>query len=302
METNFEYTEQNGGACVTKILAPGAACVIPETLGGLAVTGLADRLFSGSPVEEIHLPKSLRRIGRYGFYNCERLKCLHFYGGVTEVGGGLFNGCGNVKELFVHMGSDGRSALRDFVTELSGRLTVHCFTETEEGREEQTARLIFPAYYDEAVENTPARLISFSIHGSGQRYRYCFEGRLVRYDRYDKQFFYEKTEEDLLFAAEIAMYRLMYPHGLWEDAKRTYRGFLKDHLTEILSGMMGEPENFRWLLKYFDGEAVPGGRLGAQAMERLITEAAAKKKTGLLSLLMELNHDRFAVKKKAFEL
>lgn len=287
---------------MTKILAPGAACVIPEILGGLAVTELADRLFSGSPVEEIHLPKSLRRIGRYGFYNCEKLKCLHFYGGITEVGGGLFNGCGKVRELFVHMDPDGRSALRDFVTELSGRLTVHCFSEAEGGGEKLVARLIFPVYYDEAVENTPARLISFRLHGSGQRYRYCFEDRKVRYDRYDKQFFYEKTEEDLLFAAEIALCRLMYPHGLLEDAKITYREFLKDHLPEILSGMMGEPDNFKWLLKYFDGEAVSGGRLGLQAMERLIAEASTRKKTELLSLLMELNHERFSVKKKSFEL
>ena len=37
MEVQFDLVEKNGGACVTKILSPGAACVIPETLSGLPV-------------------------------------------------------------------------------------------------------------------------------------------------------------------------------------------------------------------------------------------------------------------------
>ena len=40
MEVQFDLVEKNGGACVTKILSPGAACVIPETLSGLPVTEL----------------------------------------------------------------------------------------------------------------------------------------------------------------------------------------------------------------------------------------------------------------------
>ena len=40
MEVQFDFVEKNGGACVTKILSPGAACVIPETLSGLPVTEL----------------------------------------------------------------------------------------------------------------------------------------------------------------------------------------------------------------------------------------------------------------------
>ena len=35
MDVEFEFKEKNGGACVTKLLAPGAVCVVPESLGGL---------------------------------------------------------------------------------------------------------------------------------------------------------------------------------------------------------------------------------------------------------------------------
>ena len=47
MDVEFEFKEKNGGACVTKLLAPGAVCVVPESLGGLPVTELA-RYFRGA--------------------------------------------------------------------------------------------------------------------------------------------------------------------------------------------------------------------------------------------------------------
>ena len=65
MDVEFEFKEKNGGACVTKLLAPGAVCVVPESLGGLPVTELADKVFSGSTVEKVYLPRTLTRIGRY---------------------------------------------------------------------------------------------------------------------------------------------------------------------------------------------------------------------------------------------
>ena len=59
---------------MTKLLAPGAVCVVPESLGGLPVTELADKVFSGSTVEKVYLPRTLTRIGRYEFYGCEKLQ------------------------------------------------------------------------------------------------------------------------------------------------------------------------------------------------------------------------------------
>ena len=39
MDVEFEFKEKNGGACVTKLLAPGAVCVVPESLGGQGIFG-----------------------------------------------------------------------------------------------------------------------------------------------------------------------------------------------------------------------------------------------------------------------
>ena len=84
MDVEFEFKEKNGGACVTKLLAPGAVCVVPESLGGLPVTELADKVFSGSTVEKVYLPRTLTRIGRYEFYGCEKLQEIHFYGALRD--------------------------------------------------------------------------------------------------------------------------------------------------------------------------------------------------------------------------
>lgn len=111
---------------MTKLLAPGAVCVVPESLGGLPVTELADKVFSGSTVEKVYLPRTLTRIGRYEFYGCEKLQEIHFYGALREVGGGVFTGCRNIRSLTVHMGVDEESALRDFVTEIKRESQYMC--------------------------------------------------------------------------------------------------------------------------------------------------------------------------------
>ena len=48
MDVEFEFKEKNGGACVTKLLAPGAVCVVPESLGGLPGQSWQTRYFRGA--------------------------------------------------------------------------------------------------------------------------------------------------------------------------------------------------------------------------------------------------------------
>lgn len=296
MENGFEFYEKNGGVCVTGIPVPGAVCVIPETLGGFPVTELSDKLFRNAETEEVFLPKTLRKVGRYLFYGCEKLRALHVYGTTLEIGGGIFTGCKSMRELFIHVDRDGASALRDFVTELSERITVHLFVPTE-GGEREAARLIFPLYYDEAVENTPARLIGFAIHGSGQKYRYCLEGKGIRYEKYDKVFPYEQIEEPELLAAEVALCRLRYPMELREEAKEQYERFLRDHLFAVLLGKIRDGETVQWLLGRFP-ETLSRGEL-----EGLAAEAAKQKLPELSARLMDLNRRRFGgKKKKSFDL
>lgn len=309
---------------MTKLLAPGAVCVVPEVLDGLPVTELADKVFSGSAVEKVYLPRTLLRLGRYEFYGCEKLQEIHFYGSLREVGGGVLTGCRNIKSLTVHMDISEESALRDFVTEINERVMVHVFMQDgqkremtgadtdferaalttnvleEENVETECARLIFPEYYDEAVENTPARITVSNIHGTGQKYRYCFEGRKFRFDRYDKLFVYEKVEESVLMASKIAVNRLRYPKGLWESAKKEYEKFLMENLYEVLLGSLEDPETVKWLAgQYLTPEKNP---LTADEISGLITEVSKRHLPELSGMFMEIQRKKFGVKKKSFDL
>ena len=302
-EKGFEFIEKNGGACVTKILTPGAACVIPESLGGMPVTELGDHAVANQPVREVYLPKTLRRIGRYGFYNCENLQILHFHAETTEIGGGVFNASTKIREIYIHMGENERSSLRDFVTEITGRVTVHYFLIDANGQEWEAARLVYPEYYDEAIENTPAKNLSFAIHGSGQRYRYSFENRKILFDRYDKAFVKETIVESVALAAEIAVNRLMFPYELREDAKKQYEEFLKEHLCEVMLANMKNGEWFRWLTANFaDPDVISDGgpALSKDELDSLIDASSEAKLAEVSGILLDLKHRMYPPQKKKF--
>lgn len=308
-EKGFEFTEKNGGASVTRPLAPGAVCVVPETLGGMPVTELADRAFAEQTIKEIYLPKSLRRIGRYGFYNCEALRSIHFYSETREIGGGIFNGCRNIQEISIYMEKDEKSALKDFVTEIADRVMVHYLFTDENGETREAARLIFPEYYDESIENTPARNLSFKIHGSGQKYRYCFGDRKLQFDRYDKMFSEEIEEEALEAASEVALNRLRFPYALAESAKKRYEEFLMKNLFRVLLANLKQPEVFKWLIAEFAERKIGfetadrgvSQTLSMEELDRLITEASLHHLAEISGILLELKRKLYPPKRKKFE-
>ena len=149
-----------------------------------------------------------------------------------------------------------------------------------------------------------SRLTSFSVlfaryKGAVQKYRYCFEGRKFRFDRYDKMFVYEKAEESVLMASKIAVTRLQYPKGLWESAKKEYEKFLMENLYEVLLGTLEDPETIKWIAgQYLTPEKNP---LTADKMSGLITEISKKHLPELLGMFMEIQRKKFGVKKKKLD-
>lgn len=302
IEHGFEFIEKNGGASIIRAVEPGAVCVVPDMLGGLPVTEIADRGLARTEIREVYLPKTLRRIGRYGFYNCEKLHTLHIYAETREIGGGIFNGCRKIREIYMHTGPDEKSALRDFVTEIVDRVIVHSLIPDGQGGETEISRVVFPEFYDESIENSPARNLSFSIHGSGQKYRYCIMDKKIQYDKYDKVFFFEAIEEDVGDAAEIAINRLMFPHGLTADAKEKYEEYLLENLCEVLLSNLRNGENFRWVAgTYGECRGENGLYLSESDMERLISESSKQKLAEISGVLLDLKRKLYPAKKKKFE-
>ena len=85
--------------------------------------------------------------------------------------------------------ADGASCLREILIEVPEKLTVRL-----EGSVK--AKLVFPEFFEESVENTPARILVIHTHGSGMNYRNCFYDRKFDFRAYDACFYHAKAEED----------------------------------------------------------------------------------------------------------
>ena len=182
MEENssFEYEKKNGYVVITALKGDPSVVEIPGMLDGLPVTELKEYLFSGESLETLYLPDTVKKIGRYGFYNCRSLHTMWFGSRFTDIGSGAFTGCHNIQKLYVHMeGQD--SGIKEILSEIGEELEVVLSGSVE-------AVLWFPEYYEEGVENTPARILMTQIHGSGLYYRNCFAGKRFNYQEYDKRF------------------------------------------------------------------------------------------------------------------
>ncbi len=234
----FIYTRINDEIRIDRIEDPEAIIYVPEQFEGCPVTELGSYVLAHSEVEEIHLPPYVRKIGAYGFYECEKLKRIYCYSRVLDLGAGLFAGVSAVEYLDITEFPGERSCLKEMLAELRQTLRVQLHQMLVEGEDaadwkqrqnEKEARLIFPEYYEDSVENTPARIVCIETHGCGHRYRYCFAGRVFQYRGYDELFPHVQVQEKEELVTELALGRLMYPRELSENSREHYRSYVKEH-------------------------------------------------------------------------
>ena len=148
--------------------------VLPEQIGGLAVTQTAAYAFSdrketeeedvlvfeteehrmfrdeeillaGEAVESVAFPDTMQKIGRYVFYGCRNLKELSFSDQLEDIGSGAFTGCRSLNRLEVNLTKGDRTCVKEILGDLWQRIDVTL----RKGEEE--ARLVFPEHYEEAV-------------------------------------------------------------------------------------------------------------------------------------------------------
>ncbi|MBR2528656.1 MAG: leucine-rich repeat domain-containing protein [Blautia sp.] len=225
----FEYIVMDSSEIlITKYTGDEARVEVPGHIEGHAVTGIGDYAFSQTAITHLSLPESLRRLGRYALYQCHSLCELSFYGGLTDFGAGAFTGCHRIRQLNVDLGEDETSALREVLMEVSEELTLvyRCHG--------MTALLMFPEYYEEGVENTPARIIEHHTHGSGLFYRNCFIHRKLQFPEYDKRFPYAIGQEKESFLLRLVTGRLRYPYSLTEEYRLVYESYLSEHFDKAL--------------------------------------------------------------------
>ena len=164
-----------------------------------------ERLLAGELVERVELPDTVERIGRYIFYGCRNLRALRFSDRLRDIGSGAFTGCRGLRRLDVELTKGKKTCVKEILGDLWQRIDV---TFWRNGTE---SKLVFPEHYEEAVENTPARILFTQHHGSGNNYRQCFYDREMDFRKYDSLFYLARAQEKTGVLTDLVFARLMGP-------------------------------------------------------------------------------------------
>ena len=235
----IHYRIKNNAIEIVRCYGTDDRIVLPEEINGLPVVSAApyafsahkdgeedaetwesedvisfgeERLLAGEEVQEIVFPDTLKEIGRYIFYGCKKLERLEFSDTLMQVGTGAFTGCSGLKELVIHQKKGLKSCAKEILGELWQKIDVDFLYENGEAGGKR-AHMVFPEHYDEAVENTPARILFTEYHGSGTNYRQCFYSKELDFAEYDS-----------LFDMAVVMDK---------KAKKQYEDYIRGNLKDI---------------------------------------------------------------------
>ena len=257
---------------------------------GHRMFGDSGSLLAGGTVQSVSFPDTMEKIGRYVFYGCRNLRELSFSDRLADIGSGAFTGCRSLCRLKVNLTDGEKTCVKEILGELWQRIDVTLLREGEE------ARLVFPEHYEEAVENTPARILFTQHHGSGNNYRQCFYNREADYRKYDALFYLAKAQDKTEVLTDLAFSRLMYPVGLTVDAEAEYESYVRAHQREVLE-YLTDREEMPMLREMAKRDLWERG-----ALDAAIDHAARKGRREVLSFLMDEKHRCFPVKRKRYEL
>lgn len=279
----FAYEIKNGCAVVRRCYDFGKEAEIPSEIDGFPVTELGAYAFSahldrerfgqelenrnvkiwntetkeqeasepeaetapelqGMQVEMVRLPDGVRKIGAYAFYNCNALSELHFHSSLKDLGAGLFTGCHHLGRLTVTLDETETSCLKEILIEVPEKMAV-----TVEGQIQ--AKLVFPEFFEESVENTPARILMTHMHGSGMNFRNSFYMKKLDFRAYDACYYMARAEEDFDTILEMTLDRLQYPVGLSEERRADYESWLREHLEQAFGDAVEKRDldTLKWL-------------------------------------------------------
>ncbi len=248
--------------------------------------------FSGDVVESVEFPKSLEAIGKYAFYGCRNLHRLAFSDRLHRLGAGIFTGCRHRLRIEIDMFNGESTCLKEICGEVRYELDVILRYHLSG----QEAHLIFPEHYEEAVENTPARILFTQHHGSGNHFRQCFFERKVQYADYDRVFSLAEAQEEMDVLARLIYGRLAYPYQLSGRSKEMYREFGRKNAAKLADCYL-EKENLDGLCMMTEQ-----GLWTQDTLSCAILKASKKQNAEALSYLMQAEHRLFPPEAKTFEL
>ena len=325
------YVEQEDRVTVLRCYGTDPVAELPEQIGGKPVRELSDHIFAASrsteyspekirifddafgepPAagadgmpelvfpEEVILPDTIESIGNYAFYGCRTLHRLTLPSRLARLGRGVFTACNHIEEIrffetspIPENGIQTPQCMRNILGELEYEFRISL-------RIGEAVRwsLLFPGYYEESIENTPARIIEIKYEGTGYKYRQCIRGGMLDLGQYDRLFYLARVQERAQTSVQIALLRLAFPEGLGEDSKEAYLDFLKDEDAECAAFVLHSDDCLLWLEtlvreRYFSREL----------LEKWMNRLGEKEDARALSLLMDYRRREFPAVKKQFVL
>ncbi|WP_455499958.1 leucine-rich repeat domain-containing protein [Gemmiger sp.] len=227
------------GARVLRVLGDTPCPAVPAAVEGRPVTEIGPYCFADKPVkdgarhsgddtheltgsfiEEVTLPDTVRIIHSAAFYNCRRLRRVTLGPGVESLGSDLFTNCRCLQAFCLRAAPDAPTGLKKLLGAVSADITA----------EFDGAKLFYPEYSEFLDENTPAHIFNHSIEGEGYRMRQCFTaGGAVDYPAFDASFAQACVGESEAKLCRLALGRLVLPFALNDDARTDYEFYVTAH-------------------------------------------------------------------------
>ena len=286
-----QYTAQNGSSQPGGSMGPA----------GREQTDSADYCepLCGDRLREIFLPDGLRAVGDYAFYSCMSLHKIRFPASITRMGGGAFVACNHLQSVVFQTeelpDTEGEAfssgCLKAVITDISYEIEADL---TDRGGNMFCA-LLFPEYYEDSKENTPARIIEIKYEGTGYKYRQSFRGKEINLPQYDSLFYLASVQELPPTVLRLALLRLRTPVQMTAEAREEYLSYLRDHEGEAAEYVLDEA-NMDLLPVLCDS-----GFFTAEILEHFILKAGEHEKAAAVSLLLDYRRKHFPVKRKKYE-
>lgn len=263
--------------------------MIPELIDGYRVCSIGARAFERRPdLETVYLPSTVSVLKSFAFFDCKELRQIHLYDAVEDYYDGVLKQCPALEEIRIRCNRNHMALVKEILADNDRELTFEL--QFADG----IARVTFPDYNYDFVEDTRARAIHHKIEGNGYVYRECVRKDGIQYLEYDRLF--EKTAtETLRTASMIAINRLKYPYHLGEAAKERYDAFLRKNISEVLNSVISERnmDGIRYLLNQ--------NYITEEAIQEALKTASSLRESQICALLMAKQRDKTA-KPKTFSL
>ena len=248
----------------------------------------------GRRLRAVVLPDALAAIGNYAFYGCDNLKTVSFPASIRRIGSGLFNSCPALSVLVfrqaVSAAPPATPATPALLQEVLRTVNHEVEVRLQDPSGQDAVRLLFPEYYEEPKENTPARIIEIIWHGTGYQYRQCFLQRKLQYSQYDSLLPAADAQEMPQTLVRLCLDRLITPAELSRVHLESYVSCLRKQPDALWTFLLADQETdlTDWLRVL-----ERSGYFTEERLDQMIDQASSAGRADASVYLMDLRRRMF---------